>query len=438
MQRIAKLLSVVLTLLAVLTLGSNAARALVYASTDVPKAIPDSPGGNTSGPLVSSIITVPASPELVADVNVSLNLTHTYVGDLVIALQSPTGTTVTLLSRPNGGSGVCGGDDVNVTLDDEAGGANVNQVCQSGAGAQAYSGGAILLPANPLSAFDGEAVAGTWTLSVTDNFIGDSGTLVGWSLDIVTGQVPGITSAPSMVGLSGTALTHTFTAAGDPPPTLSYANENLPPGVTRTGDTLSGIPTTGGTYSIDVTASNGVGPDAVQTFVITIGSLPPTPTPLPPTPTPPPPTLTPPPPPPPPAPHAEDINFEDDSAARTGIPDSLVDSIHIRELYRDGRPVQWLDGDLYTSGSIGVAGVLNLGVQQAIDIFSPNGLTYFDGGAVFCLRGEGTLIWMAASQTPRHAEIIGSYSVPEYAGYTCATLFEPGTLVLVNPMEVSR
>ena len=64
-------------------------------------------------------------------------------------------------------------------------------------------------------------------------------------------------------------------------------------------------------------------------------------------------------------------------------------------------------------------------------------MTYFEGGAVFCLRGEGTLIWLAASGQPRHAEIIGSYTVPEFPGFTCATLFEPGTLVLVthNPLD---
>ena len=73
---------------------------------------------------------------------------------------------------------------------------------------------------------------------------------------------------------------------------------------------------------------------------------------------------------------------------------------------------------------------------QAIDIFSPVGWTYFEGGAVFCLRGSGTLIWMAAKNTPRVAEIIGSYTVDDFPGFTCATLFEPGTFVLVreNPL----
>jgi hypothetical protein len=44
---------------------------------------------------------------------------------------------------------------------------------------------------------------------------------------------------------------------------------------------------------------------------------------------------------------------------------------------------------------------------------------------------------MPASQSPRVPQIIGSYTVPDFPGFTCATLFEPGTLVLVsqNPLE---
>ena len=231
----------------------------------------------------------------------------------------------------------------------------------------------------------------------------------------VHGDEPYFTSPVQSHGMANESYTHTFSAVGNPAPTLSYSSENLPPGVTRTGDTLSGIPTLSGTYSITVTASNGVAPDAVQVHMITIGSLPP----------------------PPPSPYAEDVNFDNEAGVRTGVPESLVDSIHVRELYRNGQPVQWLGGDLYSSGSIGNLGVMEMGVRQAIDIFSPTGLSYFNGGAVFCLRGEGTLIWMAASHAPRIAEIIGSYTVDDYPGYTCATLFEPGTLVLVSENPLS-
>src|SRR5690606_29320801 len=39
-------------------------------------------------------------------------------------------------------------------------------------------------PQGGLSAFDGKNVSGTWTLTITDQFSGDSGTLHSWGLEI--------------------------------------------------------------------------------------------------------------------------------------------------------------------------------------------------------------------------------------------------------------
>ncbi len=92
----------------------------------------------------------------------------------------------------------------------------------------------------------------------------------------VTGTAPAITSAATLTVAAGASLAHTFSATGAPAPTLSYANEDLPPGVTRSGDVLSGAPTAMGTYSIDVAASNGVDPAATQTLAITVTGTAPT------------------------------------------------------------------------------------------------------------------------------------------------------------------
>ncbi len=135
---------------------------------------------------------------------------------------------------------------------------------------------------------------------------------------------------------------------------------------------------------------------------------------------------------PPASPLCEDQNFDQNGVVHASTGDALGTAINCRVLYQNGAPFQWNGGSLYGSGSIGVPGIVELGIQQAVDIFSPSGQNYFQGGAVFCLRGEGTLIWLAARNQPRHAEIIGSYTVPEFEGFTCATLFEPGTLILVT------
>jgi len=144
-------------------------------------------------------------------------------------------------------------------------------------------------------------------------------------------------------------------------------------------------------------------------------------------------------PPPPEMPFAE-MGMAEDSVVRSGIPDALQYAIYGRILYQNGSPTTHFGAALYDIGAIGVEGVQALGILQAVDIFSPVNVTYFEGGAVFCLQGEGTLIWLAARNAPRIAEIIGSYEVEEFPGFTCATLFEPGTLVLVreNPTADSQ
>lgn len=141
--------------------------------------------------------------------------------------------------------------------------------------------------------------------------------------------------------------------------------------------------------------------------------------------------------PPPATPLCEDQNFDETGVINASTSDALGNAINCRVLYDNGSPAHWQGASLYSSANIGVPGIVELGIQQAVDIFSPSGQTYFEGGAVFCLKGEGTLIWLAASGMPRHAEIIGSYTVPEFPGFTCATLFEPGTLVLVTDDPLS-
>ncbi len=145
-----------------------------------------------------------------------------------------------------------------------------------------------------------------------------------------------------------------------------------------------------------------------------------------------PPTLLP----PPPTPLCSAFNFDENGVLRASLSDAFGYAVNCRVLYQNGMSTQWLGNSLYSEGNLGVLGFTELGILQAVDIFSPSGMTYFSGGGVFCLRGEGTLIWLSANQSPRHAEIIGSYTVPEFPGFTCSTLFEPGTLVLVqrNPI----
>ena len=88
---------------------------------------------------------------------------------------------------------------------------------------------------------------------------------------------PSITSPASTSFTVGRAGTFTVTTAGDLPMTVTDAAATLPAGVTfaDNGDgtaTLAGMPAggTGGNYPITITASNGVDPDATQSFLLTV------------------------------------------------------------------------------------------------------------------------------------------------------------------------
>lgn len=111
----------------------------------------------------------------IADVNVDLDISHTYVHDLRITLiNDATSTSVVIVDQE------CGGDDnIDVLLADEAASV-VGTTCNA-------SPPTILgtfRPANPLSAFDGEQTNGSWTLMIEDLTSGDSGIVNGWCVEV--------------------------------------------------------------------------------------------------------------------------------------------------------------------------------------------------------------------------------------------------------------
>lgn len=141
--------------------GPDQSKCRVFASTDVPKPIPDAG-------LARSLVDVAASGPLTAVRVRSLRGTHPFVHDLEFRLVSPTGTQAILLDRPCHGFA-----DFDVHLDDDASG----QSCP-------IVGGATMQPLDSLARFAGEPVRGTWTLEVFDRATDDVGTLDGWALEV--------------------------------------------------------------------------------------------------------------------------------------------------------------------------------------------------------------------------------------------------------------
>ena len=123
---------------------------------------------------------------------------------------------------------------------------------------------------------------GTATISGTPTALGahqltltarGAGTAVTQSFTLTVGQVPTITSARAASFTSGQAGSFTITATGSPVPSITESGA-LASGVTFSGGngtaTLSGTPTSTGTYPITVTASNAAG-TATQDLTVTVG-----------------------------------------------------------------------------------------------------------------------------------------------------------------------
>ncbi len=123
---------------------------------------------------VSTTMTV-TDDFVITDLDVDVDITHTWVGDLQITLESPAGTQVLIF---DGGADGCSGDNIMDRYDDES----VNLLdCQAGT-PDAFPL-ADYIPSNALAAFDGESTLGDWIMFVEDTAGGDDGTLNTWTLN---------------------------------------------------------------------------------------------------------------------------------------------------------------------------------------------------------------------------------------------------------------
>ena len=157
-----------------------------YTSTDTPLAIPDN---DATG--ATSTINVPDLDKIV-DLNVVVNITHTYDGDIALSLVAPDGTTIALSTR----RGSSGDNYTGTVFDDAAATAIAN-------GTAPFTGS--YRPENPLSAVNGKVASGAWKLKVVDSASSDSGTIQDWSLQF--------TYEPRVCGPS--AVYQSFSVAAD-------------------------------------------------------------------------------------------------------------------------------------------------------------------------------------------------------------------------------
>jgi subtilisin-like proprotein convertase family protein len=193
-----------------------------------PVAIPDNNPTGADLPVTVSGVTSP-----ITKVTVSMHITHTFDGDLTLQLIGPDGTTVNLSNKRGGNGGnfgsACAPEGQRTTFDDAA-------ATVISAGAAPFIGS--FRPEQVLSAFNGKtgaAVNGVWRLRVVDGAAQDIGSIQCVSIFI----------------------TQTLPAPG-----LSLA----------TNGTLSGTPTTEGTFNFTVRATDANQCVSERTYALTIGA----------------------------------------------------------------------------------------------------------------------------------------------------------------------
>lgn len=195
--------------------------------------------------------------------NTSSAANHTFIGDLIFRLTSPTATTVNVMNRRGGTR-----ENICATLLDDDGGFPALSTVTSVTG-QFLSGN--FAPDNVLSAFDGVSPNGTWNLNVSDNAGIDVGSMRRFSLIISTasptticaGQILQLTSSVSPAGLV------VFTPATD----LYTDNLATIPYIAGTPvTTVWAKPTVTRTYT--ATNTSGAGCVGSSNITITVNQLP--------------------------------------------------------------------------------------------------------------------------------------------------------------------
>jgi ELWxxDGT repeat protein len=124
---------------------------------------------------MTSTIVLPSYATL-RDLRVTIDAGHTFVGDLSFTLTHSESGKILQLSNLGGS---CDGKLIDIGFSDAAS-STAGDVCHTGR--PAFPRDTFYKPDEPLSTLNGEAVAGHWTLTVTDNAAGDVGTLHNWCM----------------------------------------------------------------------------------------------------------------------------------------------------------------------------------------------------------------------------------------------------------------
>jgi len=128
-----------------------------------------------------------------------------------------------------------------------------------------------------------------------------------------------------------------------------------------------------------------------------------------------------------PVPACRDIGGEPNSIVYALVPGAVVPTpadVYCRVVVENGTFVR-------PAGEIGNQDMINLGILQAVEVFSLGGGQWYDTFTApvdICLAGSGRILFMSATGQPR---VPGAPPTRSADGYTCATISTAGTVLLV-------
>lgn len=204
----------------------SAGLALIAAAPALADFPGQGPGGsipdNNSTGFSSTIVLGGAGT--ITDLNVNIGgLRHSWIGDLRMTLTHvDTATSVVFVNRPGVGVGSGGVDPgtstvgfsanyglnattgANYTFDDE--GADLYAAVNGQLSSFQLPAGSYTHPnAADLSGFDGQPIAGTWILTISDHAGADTGLFANWDIKATTSvPAPGALALLGLAGLAGT------------------------------------------------------------------------------------------------------------------------------------------------------------------------------------------------------------------------------------------
>lgn len=219
------------TVAAILSVFSATALAdATYNRTESPQLTitDDAYSGAISSMNCSNVSVAASATGSITGTSVSVNMFHSWVGDLTLKLVHPDNTVVTLMSRPGlvetadngqdagtGNSADLLGNLITFVQGASASAENMGNgmststaVCQSD-GVCSFAPAKGSASGGDLTTFNGKTAAGTWRLCIGDSNYGDSGTLSQWSLTLA-----GVLKGPDLA-ITKTNNTNAVNA-GDP------------------------------------------------------------------------------------------------------------------------------------------------------------------------------------------------------------------------------